>query len=207
MRVIEPGHVYELDTLDGAGEKQRLVFVNREPGTEHAGTQTQEVLRATIDVMGALVDRTNHCDACLRWEGNDQIVKALTEAQRQMRLALLKHEQRAMERKLDRGDLAPERLVTGADGHVVLEHEHEQDEHSTLTSLVVQVVHAQPGMEIGAIVAAVRAKRATANVTSIYPTVYRAIGKQLREQEGRYYPVLSSTLTEVLWLTHGSRRS
>lgn len=116
MRVIEPGHVYELDTLDGEAPN-RLVFVNREPGTEHPGTQTQEVLRAAIDALEVLIDRTNHCDGCVRWEGNDRIVKAMSEAQRQMRLALLHHEARAMERKLDRGDLKPEAVPVGTDGH------------------------------------------------------------------------------------------
>lgn len=119
MKVIEPGHVYELETLDGAAPN-RLVFVNREPGTEHAGTQTQEVLRTTIDAVECLIDRTNHCDGCVRWEGNDRIIKALSEAQRQMRLALLLHEQRAMERKLDRGDLEPEKVPLAPDGHFEL---------------------------------------------------------------------------------------
>ena len=117
MKVIEPGHVYDLDTLDGDGKPVRLIFVNREPGTEHAGTQTQEVLRAAIDALECLIDRTNHCDGCVRWEGNDRIVKAMSEAQRQMRLALLHHEARALERKLDRGDLKPEKLITDKDGH------------------------------------------------------------------------------------------
>ena len=86
MKVIEPGHVYELDTLDGATRTpMRLTFVNRE-GTPHSGTQTQEVLRVIIDMLDALIDRTNHCDACLRWEGNDQIVKHMSEAQRRARL-------------------------------------------------------------------------------------------------------------------------
>lgn len=42
MKIIEKGHVYELNHIDGTGT-QRLVFVNRELGTEHEGTQTQEV--------------------------------------------------------------------------------------------------------------------------------------------------------------------
>jgi hypothetical protein len=116
MKVIEPGHIYELNHQDGPG-KGLLIFVNREEGTEHEGTQTQEVLRATIDVMECLIDRTNHCDSCLRWEGNDRIVKALSEAQRQMRLALIYHEQRAMERKLAKGKVNPEEIPTQVDGH------------------------------------------------------------------------------------------
>ncbi len=117
MRVIEPGHVYELATLDGDGTPSRLVFVNREEGTEHPGTQTQEVLRAIIDSLACLIDRTNHCDACLRWEGNDRIVKALSEAQRQANLAILFHEQRVLERKFAKGELDPAKAPTGGDGH------------------------------------------------------------------------------------------
>ena len=116
MRVIEPGHVYELAHLDG-DSSQLLTFVNREEGTEHEGTQTQEVIRATIDAISCLIDRTNHCDACLRWEGNDRIIKAFSEAQRQLRLALLFHEQRVLERHMEKGILQPETLPTGSDGH------------------------------------------------------------------------------------------
>jgi hypothetical protein len=116
MKVIEPGHVYELDQLDGDGRPLRLVFVNREQ-TPHAGTQTQEVLRMQIDIIDTLVDRTNHCDACLSSVFDPMIVKALTEAQRQLRLALLHHEQRAIGQKAFRGvpiDVWP----TGLDGHL-----------------------------------------------------------------------------------------
>ena len=116
MRVVEPGHIYLLDHQDEK-RQQFLRFVNREPGTEHGGTQTQEVLRAMIDATECLIDRTNHCDACMRWEGNDEIIKSLTEAQRQFRLALLKHEQRALERKMDRDGFRPEDVPVEADGH------------------------------------------------------------------------------------------
>lgn len=115
MRVIEPGHVYELDSFDG-DLHQTITFMNRELN-KHPGTQTQEVLRTAIDAMSVLIDRTNHCDGCLRWEGNDRIIKAMSEAQRQMRLALLYHEQRAIERKTERGELQPETVPTGKDGH------------------------------------------------------------------------------------------
>jgi uncharacterized protein YicC (UPF0701 family) len=118
VRVIEPGHIYELAQLDGIeGAPQRLVFVNREEGTEHEGTQTQEALRMAIDILSTLIDRTNHCDSCLRWEGNDRIIKALSEAQRQMNLAILYHEQRVLERKMTKGDLDPANVPTGKDGH------------------------------------------------------------------------------------------
>jgi hypothetical protein len=117
MTVVEPGHIYELNSLDGDGTPVRLVFVNREEGTEHPGTQTQEVLRVCIDVLSCLIDRTNHCDDCLRWEGNDRIIKAMSEAQRQLSLAILYHEQRVLERKTAKGQFDPATYPTGNDGH------------------------------------------------------------------------------------------
>lgn len=105
MKILEPGHIYELNQVDGNG-KETLRFVNREPGTEHPGTQTQEVIRA-------LIDRTMHCDNCLRWEGNDKIIHHL-------RMALTLHEARALERKAEKGYYAPERQAVGKDGHFVL---------------------------------------------------------------------------------------
>jgi hypothetical protein len=117
VKVIEPGHVYELATLDGDGTPEVLRFVNRELGSEHDGTQTQEVLRAQIDALEVLIDRTNHCDACLPWSGNERIIKAMSEAQRQLRLALIHHEQRVLERKLEKHNWKPESAPTGTDGH------------------------------------------------------------------------------------------
>ena len=116
MKVIEPGHTYELRTLDGDGTPQVLRFVNRED-TPHEGTQTQEVLRAEIDALDVLIDRTNHCDACLPWSGNERIIKAMSEAQRQLRLALLFHEQRALERKMQKDGWKPEHEPVATDGH------------------------------------------------------------------------------------------
>ena len=67
MKVIDPGHVYDLDWLDGRAPiwmdihrdtghpMNRLIFVKREgegyPGNvgHHPGTTMQEVLRAMID--------------------------------------------------------------------------------------------------------------------------------------------------------------
>ena len=122
MKVIEPGHIYDLNTLDGDGSPLRLVFVNREAGTEHSGTQTQEVLRTQVDILECLIDRTNHCDDCLRWEGNDRIIKEMSDAQRHLRRALLFHEHRALERKIDKHGLKVEGLPTGPDGHIEVRH-------------------------------------------------------------------------------------
>lgn len=54
MKVVDPGHSYLLDSLDG-GNPIPLIFVKREgpkyPGnrTHHPGTNMQEVMRALIE--------------------------------------------------------------------------------------------------------------------------------------------------------------
>lgn len=107
MEIVEPGHIYKLSSLDGDLE-QLLTFVAREPqnGRVHPGTQTQDVLRC-------LIDRTQHCDNCLRWEGNDLIIEHL-------RMALVLHEARALLRKTEKGYIKPEKITTGEDGHFLL---------------------------------------------------------------------------------------
>lgn len=60
MKVIDRGHIYELESLDG-GESQRLVFVkrfdpkdpSRFPGNfnAHPGTTLQNVIRALLERM------------------------------------------------------------------------------------------------------------------------------------------------------------
>lgn len=109
MRVVQAGHIYELHCVDAVDEAdiEILRFVNREPGSEHPGTQTQEVLRA-------LIDRTMHCDNCLRWPGNDLIIHHL-------RMALVLHEARALERKTEKGIIQPENIqILPHDGHFAL---------------------------------------------------------------------------------------
>lgn len=115
MDIIEPGHVYKLEFLDEyvfkkdneiseAYEKSKLLtFVNREPDHQHPGTQTQEVLRA-------LIDRTYHCENCLPSIFNPLIIHHL-------RMALVYHEGRALERKAIKGHYNPELITTGLDGH------------------------------------------------------------------------------------------
>ena len=111
MKTHEDGHEYELDERFGDGTPgiagtQSIRFVNREPGHEHDGVTTQEVIRA-------LIDRTQYCDKCLPWSGNKEIVKHL-------RMALAIHEARALIRKVERGDLAIERLEkSNSDHHLV----------------------------------------------------------------------------------------
>jgi hypothetical protein len=114
MKIVEAGHVYDLRWIDGTPAEfptnetppNRLFFVNREGIAAHPGTQTQEVIRA-------LIDRTKHCDNCLRWEGNDLIVHHL-------RIALTLHEARAIQRKTEKGILIPEGIPVADDGHFIL---------------------------------------------------------------------------------------
>lgn len=107
MKIIEPGHVYELDTMDGDGKPVILPFVNREAGCEHEGTQTQEVMRA-------LIDRTKHCDNCRRWGYNDKIIY-------HMRMIIALHEARALERGAEKGLYDAEFIaVDRSDGHFQL---------------------------------------------------------------------------------------
>ncbi len=66
MKVVDPGHVYKLDEVDG-NFRQELCFVKRvgvaypgNKGEPHAGVQTQEVLRALIDRMAYVEGQKHH---------------------------------------------------------------------------------------------------------------------------------------------------
>jgi hypothetical protein len=109
MKVLEKGHIYEPQTRTPSGEKiveadNKLVFVNKQKGQEHSGTTTQEVIRV-------LLDRTRHCANCMPHPNNERIIYHL-------RMALVLHEARALERKTEKGDFEPEYLTTGGDGHL-----------------------------------------------------------------------------------------
>jgi len=78
VKVLDPGHRYALASIDG-DVVQVLTFVKREgpgyPGNAgaHAGTTTQEVLRA-------LVDRTLYVDGQIPAPENAQVLALLREA-------------------------------------------------------------------------------------------------------------------------------
>ena len=118
MRVIEPGHIYELVSFDGYAPNL-LIFVNREADWEHPGTINQEVLRAEIDVLDV--------DEQTPWDGNADLIADLVEAKRHLhdarrciQRALLRHENRARERKMEKGNYEPEKEATGPDGHFLV---------------------------------------------------------------------------------------
>ena len=104
MRIVDPGHVYALDSLDGDFQ-QSITFVKRFRGeANHPGTVNQEVLRV-------LIDRVQFLDAEKPWPLNEQILYHL-------RMALVLHEARALIRKAEKRQVLPEALpVSEADGH------------------------------------------------------------------------------------------
>ena len=108
MRVIDPGHVYSLDSLDGDLE-QTVTFVKRFRGDDnHAGTTNQELLRVLIDRVGFL-------DSEKPWPLNEQIIHHL-------RMALVLHEARALIRKVEKKEIEPEALlVAEKDGHYIFQ--------------------------------------------------------------------------------------
>lgn len=107
MKVLDAGHKYQLASIDGEAP-QVLTFVKRFRGTEnHAGTTNQEVIRSLIDRVEVLhAERPHHV--------NQEIIKHL-------RLALVLHEVRALERKVEHGEIEPEDIeVSQKDGHFKL---------------------------------------------------------------------------------------
>jgi len=107
MKTITEGHHYTMDSLDGVA-KNEIVFVKRFRGQEnHPGTTNQEVLRV-------LLDRVKFLDKEKPWEGNKKILHHL-------RMALVLHESRALERKVEKDEVAPEFIEKcPKDGHFTL---------------------------------------------------------------------------------------
>lgn len=106
MEVLKTGHTYLLDHLDGES-KTTLQFVQRRPHHEpKEGTTSQEVVRA-------LINRVQQLDRELPWEGNKQILHHL-------RMVIILHEMRALQRKVEKDELWPETLPLGSDGHFML---------------------------------------------------------------------------------------
>lgn len=135
MRVLDPGHKYEIPNLEHEG-CQRLVFIKRSSGMiqhkdEYPGSNTQEIIRVLIDRSIYL----NSIQPCAETE----------DAISFLRLALYSYEVRAYRRKqeklnkqagkhVDEGKLSAhrtqfvdvpftsdeiEKLPTGPDGHLI----------------------------------------------------------------------------------------
>ncbi len=114
MKVIDPGHEYSLDSLDGEQEN-RLVFVKREgakyPGNvgSHPGTTTQEVLRA-------LIERAHYVNSQSLCAETERVIELLTDAILWLELRAARLHDRRMTSSI-------EDIISGADkcltcGHV-----------------------------------------------------------------------------------------
>lgn len=106
MKVIESGHVYELDDLKSS-TKTRFQF-HMDPaihGKALDGPSSQEVLRMVIQ-------RVKHLNAEQEWEGNDEILFHL-------RSAITLFECRAMMKKAE-GSFPIEDAPLDQDGHIKL---------------------------------------------------------------------------------------
>lgn len=108
MRVLDPGHRYELDDLE-SDTKTVLQFM-KDPrlhnGSGYNGPSCQEVIRA-------LIDRVQELNRERPWAGNADIIYDL-------RHALAGFEARAVIRHVEKEGLAIERLPVAADGHLIL---------------------------------------------------------------------------------------
>jgi hypothetical protein len=104
MKILDAGHSYELDVLDG-NLNQTIKFVKRGRGVHnHPGTINQDVLRV-------LIDRVKFLNNEIPWDGNDKIIYHL-------RMALALQEARAMFRRIEKEEFKPEFVPTSAlDGH------------------------------------------------------------------------------------------
>ena len=105
MHVIKPGHLYRLSHRDGENTTE-IQYVNKELGTEEEGVVTQEILRM-------LIDRTRYCNNCQPHPNNERIIY-------HFRMALVLHEARALERKVQKHEIEPEHIGLGEDGHYKL---------------------------------------------------------------------------------------
>jgi hypothetical protein len=106
MKVIDPGHVYEVDAVDG-GSPQRIVFVKREganyPGNvgSHPGTQMQELLRV-------LLHRARYVNAQIQSDDTDIAIRCMQEALGAMEVRhARKHNRRLMAGSFDEIENAP----------------------------------------------------------------------------------------------------
>lgn len=108
MRVLDPGHRYELDNLE-SDTKTEIQFM-KDPklhnGDGYNGPTCQEYLRA-------IIDRVQTLDSERHWAGNDDIIF-------HCRMAIAGFEARAITRHVEKEGLAIERLPLAPDGHIQL---------------------------------------------------------------------------------------
>lgn len=115
MKVVDPGHVYEVENADGSGT-QRIEFVRRRDANAHLlpeserkeGILTQELLRVAID-------RTLYLNAEAPCVENIEIVDAL-------RRALSLYESRAARRTIEKKSMIETERVCPVCHHILCDH-------------------------------------------------------------------------------------
>lgn len=111
MKIIDPGHAYEVQNIDGQGT-QHIQFVKRRghdaellPEDDQVeGIQSQELLRV-------LIDRTLYLHAEQPWQENVKIVHHLRDA---LRL----YESRAARRHIEKLSMPERHPVCASCGHI-----------------------------------------------------------------------------------------
>lgn len=116
MKVVDPGHEYILNVLDGNDPEtltpETLTFVKRDgegyPGNvgSHSGTTTQEVLRA-------LVDRIKYVDNQIHDDNNDEVLSHLRLAIFYLELRAAKRHGRILRASIAQIELEPTCPVCG----------------------------------------------------------------------------------------------
>lgn len=112
MKIIQPGHVYDVENIDGPGT-QRIQFTERRgwdaellPEDKRTpGIQSQELLRV-------LIDRTIYLHAEQAWHENVDIINHL-------RAALTLYESRAAHRHLEKLSMIERHLPCSKCGHLL----------------------------------------------------------------------------------------
>lgn len=107
MKVLDPGHLYELNNLM-SNTKSELRFMKdwEIHGDGYEGTYCQEVLRA-------IIDRVETLNAERPWSGNDQIIF-------HARMMIAGFEARALIRRVEKNNLQIEKLPVAPDGHIYM---------------------------------------------------------------------------------------
>ncbi len=116
MKIVEPGHVYEVENVDGPGT-QRIEFVRRRDANAHLlpenerseGILTQELLRVAID-------RTLYLNAEAPCVENIEIVETL-------RRALSLYESRAARRTIEKKSMIETEPVCSICHHLLCDHQ------------------------------------------------------------------------------------
>lgn len=108
MKVLDPGHRYELDDLKT--DTKTILQFSKDPrlhdGDGYPGPSCQEVLRVIIDRVQTLNNEKH-------WPGNKEIIF-------HARMMIAGFEARAIIRRVEKGELPIELLPLAPDGHIQL---------------------------------------------------------------------------------------